>query len=98
MYIIPMKGNRVGLKIVVQPNARKTKILGLYDNMVKVAIAAPPVDGKANKQVAVFFSEIFGIKKSEVEIVSGAHSRKKICVLGDLTESDLRSKLLPYLQ
>lgn len=97
MYLIPVKNNRCGLRIVVQPKARKTKLIGLYDGMLKLAVAAPPVDGKANKQVVSFLSDLFRVRKSDVEIIAGVHSRKKVCVLGDLQERDLRMILKPYL-
>ena len=97
MYTVAMKNNRCGLKIIVQPKARQTKILGVYDGMLKLAVAAPPVDGKANKQVTAFLANLFKIRKSEVKIISGLHSRKKICVLGDLQGRDLEKILEPLL-
>lgn len=91
------KGNRPGLKLIVQPKAKKTKILGVHDGMVKLAIASPPVDGKANKEVVAFLADFFKLKKSEVSIVSGERSRRKICLLGSLEEEDIRKKLTPFL-
>ncbi len=96
MCIHEVKG-KTGLKIFVQPRAAKTKIVGLYDDMVKLAVAAPPVDGKANKEVISFFARLFQIKKTKLIIASGIHSRRKMLV-SDLFDRDmLRQKLSEYI-
>jgi uncharacterized protein len=90
-------GGSTGLRIIVQPRAKKTNIIGLYDGMVKLAVASPPVDGKANATVITFLADFFKLKKSEVLIVSGARSRRKVCILGNLKEAAVRSRLEPFL-
>lgn len=75
-----MKNN--SLKIIVKPNASKSEILG-YDESrqaVKVAIAAPPDKGKANKEVIKFFSKLL---KRKIEIKIGLKSREKVLVFSD---------------
>jgi len=70
------------LRITVKPNANKSEILG-YDESrqaVKVAIAAQPEKGKANKEVIKFFSKLL---KRKIEIKSGLKSREKILVFSD---------------
>ena len=70
------------LRIIVKPNASKSEILG-YDEArqaVKVAIAAPPDKGKANKEVIKLFSKLL---KRKIEIKSGLKSREKILVFSD---------------
>ena len=70
------------LRIIVKPNANKSEILG-YDESrqaVKVAIAAQPEKGKANKEVIKFFSKLL---KRKIEIKSGLKSREKILVFSD---------------
>lgn len=81
----------------MQPKAKKTDFIGLYDGMVKLAVASPPVDGKANAAVVNFLASFFKLKKSDVQIVSGARSRRKICILGCLDETTVRSRLEPIL-
>lgn len=92
-----VKGDRPGLKLIVQPKAKKTQIVGLHDGMLKLAVASPPVDGKANKEIVTFLADFFKLKKSEVSIISGERSRRKICLLGSLEEEDIRKKLTPFL-
>ena len=95
-HVISVKGG-TGLRIVVQPRARKTEVIGLHDGMVKLAVASPPVDGKANAAGVKFLADFFRLKKNEVSIVSGVRSRKKICTLGNLGEETVRSRLEPFL-
>ena len=96
-HVILVKGN-TGLRIIVQPKAKKTDILGLYDGMVKLAVASPPVDGKANAAVVGFLADFFRLKKNQVQIVNGARSRRKVCILGNLKEAEVRSRLKPFLK
>lgn len=93
MCISMVKGERVALAVLVKPKARKTAILGLHHGMVKLAIASPPVDGKANREVVRFLAELFNLKKKQVTILRGERSREKVCLLGDLDERTVRSRL-----
>jgi len=97
VFLVISKDNQVCLKILVQPKAKRNSITGLHGDMLKIAVAAPPVDGKANKQVVSLFSDILGIRKNTIKIISGQHSRKKICLIEELGERAVRSALEPYL-
>ena len=65
----------------MQPKASKTRIVGLHDGCLKIAVAAPPVDGKANKAVVRFLADILGVSARNVVVTSGAQSRKKKVVV-----------------
>jgi len=71
-------GEGVIFSVRVQPRASQTAIAGVIGDSVKVALAAPPVDGKANEALIRFFAELFGVARSHVEIVSGGASRNKV--------------------
>lgn len=98
MCITVVKGDRPALRLVVQPRAKRTRIVGLHDGMVKLAVASPPVDGKANREVISFLCGFFDLKKQEVAIVAGEKSRKKLCLLGDLDEVAIRSRLASVIE
>jgi uncharacterized protein (TIGR00251 family) len=98
VFVSTNKENKANLKIIVKPKAKRTLFLGLHDNMVKLGVAAPPVDGKANKEVVAYLADFFGLKKKEVEIVTGENSRRKICSIGRLSEKEVRRKVEKYLQ
>jgi uncharacterized protein len=72
------KNGIVTFKIRAQPRAAKTEMVGEYSGALKLRIAAPPVDGKANDEVIKFFSRLFGVPNRNVEIVGGDSSRDKI--------------------
>lgn len=61
----------------VQPGARKTEIAGLHGEALKVRLAAPPVDGKANAALVAFLAEQLDVPRSQVALISGATSRQK---------------------
>ncbi len=68
-----------GLELLVQlaPRASKSRIIGKYGERLKIAVTAPPVDGKANQALCAFLAEIFGISRSSVMVIRGAASREK---------------------
>lgn len=71
--------NKWLLKIRVIPNAKSTKIDWIMDNwFIKIRIVSVPEKWKANKQLIDFLSNFFGIKKSQVEIISWLTDRNKI--------------------
>jgi len=65
------------LTLHIQPGAKKTEITGLHGEALKIRLAAPPVDGKANTALIAFLAKACGVSKSSVELVSGDTSRAK---------------------
>ena len=65
------------LTLHIQPGAKKTEITGLHGEALKIRLAAPPVDGKANAALLAFLAKACGVSKSSVELVSGDTSRAK---------------------
>lgn len=61
----------------MHPRAKRTAITGRLGEACKLALAAPPVDGKANQECIRFFAELFGVARSRVRILTGATSRTK---------------------
>lgn len=71
------KGDVWLLAVHVQPGAKKTESAGLHGDRLKVRLAAPPVDGKANKVLIAWVADAFGIKKAAVTLLRGHASRQK---------------------
>ena len=69
---------QLSLTLHVQPNARQSKIAGLHGDALKVRIAAPAADNRANAELIDFLSELLGIPKSAIVIRRGATSRRKV--------------------
>lgn len=92
------KDGAVLIDIYVQPKSSHNKIVGLHDGAVKVAITAPPVEGKANKAVGVFLAAFFHVSKSSVQIHSGLQSRKKRFAVDGLTETEVQRRVLEAIE
>jgi hypothetical protein len=67
----------VTIQIHAQPGARRTESGGLYGDCLKVRLACPPVDGKANEQLIQFLAERLKVKRGQVTITRGLSSRRK---------------------
>ncbi|MCB1906131.1 MAG: DUF167 domain-containing protein [Rhodocyclaceae bacterium] len=65
------------LSLRVQPNARRTEFCGRYGEAMKLRLAAPPVDGKANAALLAFLAEFCELPRSGVTLVGGATARAK---------------------
>ena len=70
------------LRLYIQPKASRDKIIGLHGEELKIAITAPPVDGKANAHLAKYLSKQFKVAKGLVKIEKGElgrHKQVRIC-------------------
>ncbi|WP_255987543.1 DUF167 domain-containing protein [Chitinolyticbacter albus] len=66
------------LTLHIQPGAKHTAIAGLHGGALKIRLAAPPVDGKANEALLVYLAERLGLPRRALELKSGATSRRKV--------------------
>lgn len=82
------------LNIWAQPGAKKNMVVGEMDGAIKIKVAAPPVDGKANKELVTFIAKKLGLKKNAVTIESGEKSRRKTISIEGMEADDARRKLL----
>jgi uncharacterized protein (TIGR00251 family) len=71
------RGNDLLLFCHLQPQASHSEFAGRHGQRLKIRIAAPPLDGKANAQLIAFLAREFGVAKQAVHIVSGATGRQK---------------------
>jgi uncharacterized protein (TIGR00251 family) len=65
------------LTLHIQPGAKKSEVVGLHGDALKVRVASPPVDGKANEALVAFIAAQFGLPKRAVQLVKGDTSRAK---------------------
>ncbi len=72
----------VSFAVRVAPRAGQTRITGVMgegaDAVVKIALAAPPVDGRANEELIAFLADLFDLPRSEVEVIAGQQSKNKV--------------------
>ena len=76
----PARG-KITLTLHIQPNARKTAVVGPHGNALKLKIAAPAVDDKANRAVIDFLHQWFKLSLSQINIRQGSRNRRKIVEL-----------------
>jgi uncharacterized protein (TIGR00251 family) len=81
------------LSVRVQPRASRNAVTGWQDGVLKVALCAPPVEGEANAALVEFLADAFGLKRRQVQVVSGAASRNKTVSLDGLEDAALMEKL-----
>lgn len=81
------------LELHIQPQSSKNAVIGLHGSRLKVKIDAPPVDGKANQALIAFFSDIFDLPKSRIELVHGESSRAKTLFVPGLTQEIAQNAL-----
>lgn len=77
----------------VSPRAGRTAIKGVVDGILLVALAAPPVEGKANEALRTYFSELLSIPRSRVEIIKGLRGRNKVLFFRGLSRASLHHVL-----
>ena len=87
----------VTLAVRAQPGAKKTAIMGIYGEgaaaQLKIAVQAPPVEGRANEALIAFLAGMFSLRQSAVLVVSGASSRSKVFLLRGIKLSQAQSVL-----
>src|SRR6516225_7558241 len=85
------------LPVRAQPGARKTGVLREQAGALKVAVTAPPEDGRANKALVEALRELLNLKRSQVELLSGQTSRDKRFLIRGLSWEELQQRLRQLL-
>lgn len=86
-------GDTLTLTLHIQPGAKKTEVAGEHGDAIKIRLAAPPVDGKANAALLAFIAEKLGVAKGAVTLKSGQTSRRKVVEVGGALEGVVTSLL-----
>jgi uncharacterized protein (TIGR00251 family) len=97
MIAIHDSARGITFAVKVHPRARKNAITGFVGDALKLAINAPPVDGKANQAVIEFFADLFAIPRSSITIASGETSRNKIVRISGLSRGAVEQRLTEAL-
>ncbi len=97
--MIGITGSPGGVVIAVraQPGARRTAIVGEHSGALKVAVQAPPVDGKANAALEEALAGWLGLKRSQVSLSKGACSRDKAFLVTGIDAETARERLNAHL-
>ena len=87
------KDGAVLFKVLVQPRASRSELVGIHGDCLKIRVTSPPVENKANKKVCEFLSKLMGVGKRQVEIVEGQKSKIKKVRITDSTLEEVKNKL-----
>jgi uncharacterized protein len=74
-------GEVLTLTLHVQPGAKRTDVAGLHGEALKIRLAAPPIEGRANEALLKFIAEAFGVPLRQVELKQGGQSRHKVVAI-----------------
>ena len=86
-------GDIISLTLHVQPGAKRSEIAGLHGDALKIRLAAPPIEGRANEELLKFIANLFSVPLRNAELKQGGQSRHKVvAVTGSRIEPD---SLLP---
>jgi uncharacterized protein (TIGR00251 family) len=86
----------VVLALHLQPGARRTAVVGPHGARLKIAVASPPADGRANAALLEFLAERLAVPKGALTLLSGASSReKRVAVATPLPPASIADSLLP---
>ena len=79
----PREATASGLRLVVhtQPRASKSALAGRHGDALKIRVAAPPVDGAANRELLRFLGELLEIPAARIELATGLGSRRKVVLI-----------------
>lgn len=93
--MIPIHESPAGVtfSVKVHPRARKNAITGELGNALKLSLAAPPVEGKANEACIEFFANLLKVPRSSITIAAGQTSRNKLIAVAGITAHQLRDRL-----
>jgi hypothetical protein len=87
----------VTLAVRAQPGAKKTAIAGIYGEgasaQLKIAVHAPPIEGRANDALITFLADQFSLPRRDVALLSGETSRSKVFLLKGVSLDRARSVL-----
>jgi len=92
-----VQADGVGVKITVHvvPRASRTALAGLHDDALRIRLAAPPVDGKANRTLIEFVAKTLKVPRSQVQLLAGDTSRRKYLHVTGLTVAEALQRLQP---
>jgi len=88
-----MGEKKTTLTVHIQPRAKRSEVLGFTDGILRLKIAAPPIEGKANKEVINYLSDILDIPKSSIDMEHGHTSKIKVIAINGLDRESIYERV-----
>ena len=93
-----MKEKPVRISVQAHPGAKRNEFMRFEEGVLHLKIAAPPTEGKANKKLIEFLSEVLDISKSRITIEKGTTSHRKLILVEGLTKEQVEEMLVHFVQ
>jgi uncharacterized protein (TIGR00251 family) len=93
MILIQAHAEGATIAVRAQPGAKKNAVLGEHGGALKIAVTAPPLDGRANEAILDVLANWLGVKRSQVELLRGASNRNKVVLVRGITAEQLRESI-----
>ena len=90
-----MSESEARISLRVYPNAARNEVVGFSDGVWQVRVAAPPVKGKANRELLTFLSQLLGVSKGSLTIIKGHTNRSKVIAIDGLSREEVFKRLSP---
>ena len=96
--MIPIRDTPQGatFAVRVQPRARRNAVVGQIGDALKIALTAPPIEGRANEACIEFLAEFLKVPRSSVTIAAGETSRTKVIRVAGISAAELQRRLQGY--
>jgi len=86
------------LRVRVQPGAGRSSVTGRHGDALAVRVAAPPIDGRANSECIELVADLLGVRRSQVELVSGEKSRVKRLRIAGIEPKQAHDRIIQELR
>lgn len=83
------------VSVRVHPGAKKDAVTGTHADALKIALTAPPIDGRANDALIAFLAEQLRLPRARISLLSGASSRSKVLRITGKSAAEIQAALSP---
>jgi uncharacterized protein (TIGR00251 family) len=97
---VEVRTHRLGatVRLAARPGAGRSAVLGEHGGALKLALAAPPEKGKANRELLRHLAEVLGVPRAAVDLLSGESARDKVVLIRGLTAEALSARVAALLR
>ena len=90
---MPISKKVANISLRVHPGAARNEVAGFTDGVLRVKVSAPPVKGKANRELIAFLSQMLGVAQGSLTIIKGHTSRNKVIAIDGLSQEEVMERL-----
>ncbi len=90
-------GDNLRIEVKVQPRASRNQIVGEHDGALKIKLAAPPVEGEANRALLDYLAEILKLPRKNILLIKGDSSRHKLIEICGIDKKTFLAKISAFI-